>query len=99
MTYDEFEPLFVMLVEEKKTQDRFFEHLPFSIAKAFCANEYTDSLERQVSFLLDALIIDNELIEDVNTFLFGFELSGVVIPETLEGKLAYFKEKYFHEES
>lgn len=100
MTYEQFEPLFIMLVEEKEKLDDFIDGLPPSISAAFFANEYVESLERQVSFLLEALFEDKEMLESVYNVLYGafFGISDEdPVLETLHDKLAYFKTNYFTE--
>jgi hypothetical protein len=100
MTYEEFTPLFTMLVEEKKKQDNFIRCLPNSIAEAFFDNEYVEALERQTDFLLNALFEDKDLLEDVYNLMYGafFGMSDEdPVLETLEGKLAYLKTNYFSE--
>lgn len=98
MTYEEFEPIFTMLVEEKQKLDDFIDGLPPSISAAFFANEYVESLERQVSFLLEALFEDKEMLESVYNIMYGafFGISDEnPVLVTLEDKLAYIKKIYF----
>ena len=100
MTYEEFEPLFTMLVEEKEKLDDFIDGLPHSISAAFFANEYVESLERQISALLETLFEDKDLLEDVYNLMYGafFRNSDEnPVLETLHDKLVYFKTNYFTE--
>lgn len=100
MTYEEFEPLFLMLVEQKETQDEFISCLPASIAGSFFSNEYIESLERQIDFLLDALFKDKDLLEDVYNLMYGafFGISDEnPVLETIHDKLTYLKTNYFSE--
>jgi len=97
MTYEEFAPLFTMLVSEKKTQDDFIRCLPESIAEAFFENEYVGSLERQISSLMELMFPDKDLLEAVYHMMYEYNVwdSDEINPDTLEEKLAYFKENYF----
>lgn len=97
MTYEELEPIFTMLTEEKKKQDDFIRCLPNSIAEAFFDNEHVESFERQVSFLMEALFEDKGLLEGVYNLMYEYNVwdTDEDIAETLEDKLAYIKKVYF----
>lgn len=97
MTYEEFVPIFTMLTEEKKKQDDFIRCLPHSISEAFFDNEYVESLDRQVSFLMETLFEDKELLESVYNLMYEYNVwdTDEATSVTLEDKLAYIKNEHF----
>ena len=100
MTYEEFEPLFIMLVKEKEKQDNFIKCLPNSISAAFFDNEYVESFERQINALMEALFEDKDLLESVYDLMYGafFGINDETpVLETIHDKLAYVKTNYFTE--
>ena len=101
MTYEEFVPLYEMLIVEKQTQEEFLNALPTSISDAFFDNELVESLEKQKSYLVEALVKDEDLLEVIYYFLYEHHCVIISADGTrneylhLDDKLAYFKEQFF----
>jgi hypothetical protein len=101
MTYEDFEEVFKMLVEERDKRDEFLNKLPMSINSAFFDNEMVDSLYKTINKLLEKLFTPN-LLKDVEYFLYDYEFGWHFSVnykeykfETTDDILAYFKEQYF----
>lgn len=103
MTYQDFEEIFKMLIEERDNRNKFLDKLPTSINSAFFDNEMVESLHRTIDKLCVKLFTPN-LLQDVEYFLYDYEFGWHFCVNSKEYQfystddiLAYFKEQYFTE--
>ena len=101
MTYEQFEKIFNMLIEQRDIGESFLNKLPYSISPAFFDNELVESLHITIDKLCESLF-DPNLLQDINYFLYDYEFGwhfSVNYKEynlkTTDDILEYFKEQYF----
>lgn len=107
MNFDQFKKIFTVLYTEHNLRQAWLDKIPTEINAAFFDNDYTNSLSKVNTILLEQLLSDKAFIlEDIDYFLYEFAKGGYIV--TADGKeykfesghnvddiLNYFNDVYF----